>query len=245
LYLLLPHVFAADGKQIFYPILYLGIIGAGGCVTGCNPSHTTSELTPQLKTSAVKYIITETSLYQKAHCAAESCSIPATNIYICDPIDQPLASPLRSWTELLHHGESPWVTLTPQESETTIAVLYSTSGTTGLPKSAMMSHAHCIDAATFIERSSLGKPYPLSRLVSLPLLHAFAAPIVHLSALREGIPTYLLPRFTPASFTAAIFRFQITEIPVVPPCSLPPSPPPTPHPTVSAPSGTSGPPAHP
>jgi len=185
-------------------------------VTGCNPSHTTPELTSQLKTSGVKFIITEFSLSQKAQAAASACSIPAPNIFICDPIDQPLPHPLRSWTDLLQHGQSHWVTLTAHEAATAPAVLYSTSGTTGLPKSAMMSHAHCIDVAAFIEASSKGKPYPISRLVSLPLLHAFAAPIVHLSALREGIPTYLLPRFTPAAFAAAISDFQISEIPVVP-----------------------------
>ncbi|MCJ1318437.1 hypothetical protein MMC15_003765 [Xylographa vitiligo] len=79
-----------------------------------------------------------------------------------------------------------------------------------------MSHAHCIDVASFIEQSSVGKPYEISRLVSLPLLHAFAAPIAHMSALREGIPTYLMPRFDLATFSAAIETFHITEIPMVP-----------------------------
>ncbi|MCJ1385905.1 hypothetical protein MMC17_009029 [Xylographa soralifera] len=155
-------------------------------------------------------------MYEKAQAAANDCQIPSSNIYICDPVDQPLPRECRSWTELLQHGACDWLTLSSHEAETTAAVLYSTSGTTGLPKAAMMSHAHCIDVASFIEQSSIGKPYKISRLVSLPLLHAFAAPIVHMSALREGIPTYLMPRFDLATFSAAIEMFQISEIPMVP-----------------------------
>ncbi|MCJ1282603.1 hypothetical protein MMC26_001928 [Xylographa opegraphella] len=203
-------------NHVFYPLLCLGIIGAGGCVTGGNPGHTVSELASQLRGCNPKYIITESQLYQKAQAAANESGIPSSNIYICDPVDQPLPREYRSWTELLQHGTCEWVTLNAHEAETTAAMLYSTSGTTGLPKAAMMSHAHCIDVASFIEQSSVGKPYQISRLVSLPLLHAFAAPIVHMSALREGIPTYLMPRFDLAAFSAAIERFQITEIPMVP-----------------------------
>ncbi|MCJ1432431.1 hypothetical protein MMC27_001787 [Xylographa pallens] len=203
-------------NHVFYPVLCLGIIGAGGCVTGGNPGHTISELAGQLKGCSPRFIITESQMYEKARAAANECTISSSNIYICDPVDQPLPKECRSWTELLQHGACDWVTLDSREAETTTAVLYSTSGTTGLPKAAMMSHAHCIDVASFIEQSSIGKPYEISRLVSLPLLHAFAAPIVHMSALREGIPTYLAPRFDPATFTTAIETFHITELPMVP-----------------------------
>ncbi|MCJ1394775.1 hypothetical protein MMC18_007655 [Xylographa bjoerkii] len=203
-------------NHVFYPILCLGIIGAGGCVTGGNPGHTIPELAGQLKGCRPKLIITESQMYEKALAAANECRISCSNIYICDPVDQPLPSEFRSWTELLQHGPCDWVTLSSHEAETTAAVLYSTSGTTGLPKAAMMSHAHCIDVASFIEQSSAGKPYTISRLVSLPLLHAFAAPIVHMSAFREGISTYLMPRFDLAKFSDAIERYQITEIPMVP-----------------------------
>ncbi|MCJ1402639.1 hypothetical protein MMC11_005859 [Xylographa trunciseda] len=205
-----------DQEQAFYPILCLGIIGAGGCVTGGNPGHTVSELASQLQGCSPKVIITESQMYEKAQLAANECKISSSNIYICDPVDQPLPRECRSWTELLQHGACDWMTLNSNEAETTAAVLYSTSGTTGLPKAAMMSHAHCIDVASFIEQSSVGKPYKISRLVSLPLLHAFAAPIVHWSAFREGIPTYLMPRFDLAKFSEAIEEFHITEIPMVP-----------------------------
>ena len=152
-------------------------------MVGCNPSHTQPELASQLTTCGAKYIITELQIYEKASAIASECNIPISNIYICDRGDQSLRREYCSWTDLLQHGMCDWNQLNKEEAERTVAVLYSTSGTTGLPKSAMMSHTHCIDVAKFVEQSSLGKPYQVLVTTSNPLSSWLTTYDIHCSFL--------------------------------------------------------------
>ena len=55
-----------------------------------------------------------------------------------------------------------------------------------------------------------------SRLITVPMFHAYAFPIAHLSALREGIPTYIMSRFEIHKYLSNIEKYQITETAMVP-----------------------------
>lgn len=122
-------------------MLFLGIVAAGGVFAGTNPSYTPTELVHHIKTSGTQFLITEPEMLDSVLAATEECKIPSTSIWIFDVQNQPLPGGFRSWRELMNHGEQDWVRFDDLNTsrETTAARLYS-SGTTGLPKAAMLSH---------------------------------------------------------------------------------------------------------
>ena len=198
-----------------YPIFYLAIIGAGCRVIGGNPGHTVFEIRQTLAVCNVKLVITEPQLLDKVREAAKECTeCPLIHTYGDTILSSEKASD--SCNDLMQHGEQDWMTLTEEEAREEEVAYFATSGTTGSPKYAAISHAYFVHGGANIEKDASKKPYPIRRLVSLPLMHAFAAPLVIVGALRCGTPTYLMSRFSPQAFLQALERFDITEMPVVP-----------------------------
>ena len=90
----------------------------------------------------------------------------ASNVFVLDTPSQGTlrCKPLQ---HLLVHGEEDWVTFSREdEAKDTTAALLSTSGTTGLPKAAMISHYSCVVANTILADSK-HKPYNVSRELHL------------------------------------------------------------------------------
>ena len=192
-------------EQILSPIYYLGIIGSGCVIVGGNPSYTPFELAGLFNKCNVKLVLTEPKLLSKVQEAASTSSNP--KIYSLGD---------SSWDSLTQHGERDWIRLSEDQAKTEISMYLSTSGTTGAPKFAAVSHTYLTATAANIEKESATKDYQISRLIALPIMHAFAAPLVIAVAFRTGVPTYLLSRFDADDFLDAVDRFQITDVPVVP-----------------------------
>lgn len=123
----------------------MGIVAAGGVFAGTNPSYTPFELTHHLTTSRAKFIISEPDLLDPIYKAAKQCDIPQSKIWIFDIHHQALPSGFHSWSELLNHGEEDWVRFNDKgTSERTAAALLFSSGTTGLPKAAIITHYNLV-----------------------------------------------------------------------------------------------------
>lgn len=154
----------AKWSQIYYPLLYLAIIGAGGRFAGSNPAYTTYELNHHVHTAHVKYIISEPHLLSIVQATAKECQIPKERILVFDAFDKTVYEQYRSWTTLLQHGEEDWASFSNprKENRTTIASLAFTSVTTGLPKAAMISHHFAVTQIHLLE--SHGKPYDVRML---------------------------------------------------------------------------------
>ena len=91
-------------------------------------------------------------------------ALPASSIFVFDKIDQACTHPYRPWQELLAYGEADWVTFSGrEEAKQTTAALLSTSGTSGLPKAAMISH-HSVIMQSIMLDDLEQKPYQVSPL---------------------------------------------------------------------------------
>ena len=190
-----------------------------------------------MRKSKAEIVITSLDCLDVAVAAAEENGISANNIFVLDTSTQSVPPTSQRWTDLLQYGESDWNRFDDEiTAKQTIAGLFTTSGTTGLPKMAARSHyslvaenfaihdsqPHQVRCYHTMFISSLADhPYYQSRrLATLPFFHAFGSALVLVDALRHGCPTYIMRRFQQRQFLDAVERFNITETAMVPPLLL-------------------------
>lgn len=119
-----------------------------------------------------------------------------------------------NFANLLIYGEDSWVTFNDEAlAKATPAAMFPTSGTGGLPKAAYLSHHAVISQHLSI---NYAPPYKVTRLMSLPMFHLFGALWTHIFPVRYGQPLYIMRRFEPTQFLAAIHQYQVTETYMVP-----------------------------
>ncbi|OJZ87436.1 hypothetical protein ASPFODRAFT_132766 [Aspergillus luchuensis CBS 106.47] len=216
------------GNNVLYTALFLAIIGAGGVYMGSNPHSQLQELNHTVSLTHPKWIITEPEGSSTVHTIAnkhelandhilllDNATITETIRFVHDPsVPPPQTTDKTTLLALLSHGTSPPLPIPDAATAaSTPAALYSTSGTTGLPKAAVLSHGSLIAQHASISHSS---PYPVTRLISLPIFHLFSSLWTHLFPIRYGEPLYLLRDFQFPLFLSTVHRYQITETYLVP-----------------------------
>ncbi|KAL5409043.1 hypothetical protein PMIN03_006205 [Paraphaeosphaeria minitans] len=201
-------------NNISYNVLYLGVIGAGAIFTGVNPAYSEHELSHNIKLVNAKLMIVEPPMLDKSMRAAALCGFSKSRILAFDVHDPvPQDAGVQSWSVLLGHGLGDFDDC--HDPENTVAAYQSSSGTSGLPKAAMIPHAYLISQASLCMGSS-ELSYEVRRLTPLAPMHAFATPIVA-SSIRIGSPTYILGRYDETKFVGSIERYHITETWLPPP----------------------------
>lgn len=135
------------------------MIGARGRFVGSNPAYTPYELTHLFTVTKTKYLIVDPAQLERVCPAARACNIPNSHILIFNTYGDLKVESFDSWWTLLDHGEEDWHRFDNEnEAKTTAAMLASTSGTTGLPKAAMLPH-HAFVAMDQQTNDSHDKPY--------------------------------------------------------------------------------------
>ena len=127
---------------MYYSCLFLGVVGAGLIWTGTNPGYTEYELAHHLNTSKAKLLVADPDLYKSVLGTARKCKISSENVLVFDNLlSEPKSTPARSWQTLLQHGLGDWERFDDLSiAENTVACTLYSSGTTGLPKAAAVSH---------------------------------------------------------------------------------------------------------
>ncbi|KAJ5296199.1 AMP-dependent synthetase/ligase [Penicillium antarcticum] len=204
-------------NDINYSILVLAIIGAGGIFTGSNPSYTPHELAHHIKASQSKFLISEPEILDSLLRAAKLTTIPGENISVFDNRGQSIPNGMRSWRKLLEFGEEDWVRFNALKTtqETTAARLFS-SGTTGLPKAVTITH-HNLIAQHELVLGANPRPYAISRIIAVPVFHASAAPVTHISTLKAGSAAYMMRRFDLEEYLNTVEKYNVTDLAMVPP----------------------------
>ena len=97
-------------NDIYYSMVFLGIVTVGGVFTGTNPSYTVHELIHATKTAKIKFFISEPKFLPNVLRAAEYCGIPRSNLFVFDVLDEAesMQEGVRSWSWLQQHGEQDW-----------------------------------------------------------------------------------------------------------------------------------------
>ncbi|PNS21127.1 4-coumarate--CoA ligase-like 7 [Sphaceloma murrayae] len=215
-------------NHILFPLLFLAVVGTGAQVTAANPAYTAAELKHHYIVSGATFVV---SCNDKIKLAKEAAiGIPAlegeqvfwvahwgfnADIDLLQDGWHPTLENLVDYTE--NGYERDWVTFDDAHlAQTTTACFNSTSGTTGLSKMAARSHHSLVMENLSIEDRS-PKDYQVKRLLCTPFFHGFTLPLAVVSALRLGIPTYVMHRFDQAKFLDAVGKFGITETAMPPP----------------------------
>lgn len=172
------------------------------------------ELAYHFRAAKVQAVIAEPDLLAHVVSAAKEVGIPTERIFVFNEQGQ---RGFQSWQRLFDHGESDWSRFDDLETakNTTIARLFS-SGTTGLPKAAMLSHHNFIaQHRLFCEWTPT--PWQSKRLAILPMFHVATAPLCHYTPLRSGEEMFIAKRFDIETYLRLVEKHQITEGAFVPP----------------------------
>jgi acyl-CoA synthetase (AMP-forming)/AMP-acid ligase II len=166
----------------------LGAMRAGGAVTGVGVHASRRELGAQVADARASIVVTTPEL------AAE-----AGTVLVLDDL-------------LGADGPAPRRASDPAD----VAFLPYSSGTTGLPKGVMLTHANLVSAARQLDRG-----FRLTRhdvvLALAPLAHVMGFVVSTATALVAGATIVTLPRFDLEAMLAAVERHRITVLPVPPP----------------------------
>lgn len=146
------------------------MIAARGCASGSNPAYTPSELAHHFTTTGTKFVIAHNDCLYAAIQAGLTSNIPTSNVFSFGPDTCLLASNglqgqnapaqetsrrisnVLSAESLLKHEEHIWKTWGNEENVIHETAAYApTSGTTGLPKAAVISHACLVTQAVMVE----------------------------------------------------------------------------------------------
>lgn len=207
-------------NSLLYPLITLAIIGAGGLSVGTNPSYTRAELSHGVKVAKIKFVLAEPEILPNMLQALKENNIDVgRKLFILDTSasSEPLPKGYQSWKALLQHGEKDWIRFDSEsQSKETVAQLYYTSGTTGLPKCAMTTHRNLIAEHTLFFEANPRK-YPIKLVLSMPFFHVGINPQVFVSVLREGREAYVMRRFELEPYLTYHAKYQLTETFMVPP----------------------------
>lgn len=129
---------------------------------GSNPGYKELELTSLLETSRASLVITAPDLLPTVQTVTKKLKIPDSRVLIFTET-RDIPDGFRSWRELFQHGEDDWVQFDDEKmAKETSACLVTTSGTTGMPKMAVLSH-HAWVALNCVIDDPNPKPYQIKR----------------------------------------------------------------------------------
>ena len=184
------------------PVVYYGILRAGGVVVPMNPLLKGREVAYYLGDSGAGPVFAWHAFAEEARAGAQQAG---AELIVVDEVGFPdlLASVL------------PDDVVADRDSTDTAVILY-TSGTTGQPKGAELTHGNLL-SNTEVARTDIVRARPEDVIFGgLPLFHVFGQTVALNVAVAAGACLTLLPRFDPAHALRIIAGHRVTVFEGVP-----------------------------
>ena len=183
-----------------FAVVYYGVLRAGAIVVPMNPLLKGREVAHYLDDSGANLIFTGAMSADEVHAGApEGCTVIV--------VDETFAPRLAAATP---------VTEVPERGSDDTAVILYTSGTTGLPKGAELTHKNLLSNAGLMRTDLISMDKDDVVFGGLPLFHVFGQTCSLNAALLCGASIVLLPRFDAATAQALILDNNITVVEAVP-----------------------------
>ena len=188
-----------------FTIAYFGILYAGGTVVPVNVLAAAPEVTYFIQDSGAKLLIAHPLFAEAGQAGAAAAGIPCL-----------ISSGEGDTLVALAQGD-PVATLEDTEATQTAVILY-TSGTTGKPKGAELTHSNLFVNCAFVvpRLVPFGNDERMVALATLPLFHSFGQTCIQNACIASGGMFSLLPRFAPREAFEIIERDRCTVFAGVP-----------------------------
>jgi long-chain acyl-CoA synthetase len=184
-----------------FPVLYYGVLRAGGTVVPMNPLLKAREVEHYLGDSGARLVFASAAAAPEAAAGAAATGAEAITVD-ADTLTEIAARPASA--EIVARAD-----------DDTAVILY-TSGTTGTPKGAELTHANLhrnavVSATTLLD---LGPDDVV--MGCLPLFHSFGQTCGLNAAISAGACLTLIPRFDPVTALKVVERDRVTLFEGVP-----------------------------
>jgi long-chain acyl-CoA synthetase len=185
-----------------FPVAYYGVLRAGGIVVPMNVLLKRREIAFYLEDSGAKLLLAWQGFAAEARTGAAEAGAGLVEV---EPAA--LAAALK--------GLDPTLDLTETAEDDTAVILY-TSGTTGQPKGAELTHLNLFRNAEVSSRTTSEIGAGDVVLGALPLFHSFGQTVAMNASLSVGACLTLVPKFDPGEVLATMQRDRVTHFYGVP-----------------------------
>lgn len=213
------HLALLLGNSPDFVIAFFGALKAGIVVVPINPTYTPTEIGYMLTNGDVKAIVGVDQLlpiYESMH-----ESLPKVELVILcrtgenepEASDPEVRMKMTTFTKLLR--PTPGAARHPELVPDDTAVILYTSGTTGKPKGAMLTHQNLFSNANDVA-GYLGMDERDNVVCALPMFHVFCLTVCMNAPLMSGACVLIEPQFSPASVFKLVKQQQATIFAGVP-----------------------------
>lgn len=210
------------GNTPHFIISLYAVMRIGATAVPINPTYTKDEISYILKNGDVKAIVALDALLPFIEVAATA--FPDMKAFIICETTAEAADKVAKLSPVVQHKTTLFqqviaqasgaASIVPVDDDDTAVILY-TSGTTGHPKGAMLTHKNLYSNARDIGRYL--NICETDRVVAtLPMFHVFALTVVVNAPLMNGAAVLIAPRFSPAEIFELVKSQQATVFAGVP-----------------------------
>ncbi|HOD48453.1 MAG TPA: long-chain fatty acid--CoA ligase [Candidatus Hydrogenedentes bacterium] len=197
-----------------FPAVYFGILLAGGVVVPINCHLKSHEICYHLEDSEAKVFFTWVGFLDESVKAMKEASTCQHLLVISYPDDFEKPEQGESFNRLLRDA-SPEFDMVETMPDDTAVILY-TSGTTGHPKGAELTHFNMFFNAFYTREYILHAKAEDVSLAVLPLYHSFGQTCVQNAILMAGGTMTMVPRFEAERVLDVVQRDRVSILAMVP-----------------------------
>lgn len=216
------HIALLIGNSPYFLIGMYGALRLGATIIPINPIYSPNEISYILHNGDVKAVIALDLLIpavEKMHSSLPKiehyiiCETPKETESNLDLSTLTVSPKLKRFSDVLEIGDLNFVV--PDLNDDDVAIILYTSGTTGKPKGAMLTHkniySNARDVGIYLRYSENDRV-----IATLPLFHVFGLTVSLNAPLLMGAQVLLVPKFSPKEIFRIVKKFEATVFVGVP-----------------------------